>query len=460
MQTRIIIVLIIVTTQAEKIFTGFRDNNNETRECENCKDTQNSTYERESRFFPNFLPRIRFQNKNCITVFNETGVCYAEPECSTKGGLAHGSCASGFGVCCKFSPSCGDTTAENVTYISTLGATVDNSYCRYTVCKFSSDVTMLRLDFSEFQISPPFWCGASTESVVCTGTDGPRIGDCIYDSFVVTTPGFAAPPVICGYNSGQHMYVPASPRCNQLVFNFDLQVNTARLWNIKVSQISSSDGTNPPPGCLQYFTGTEGSVANFNFKNRQTSYHLSSQRYQICWRRERGYCSICYAVVNLAYGLSNVPSKAPSSGSSSWNKKAGFTDSICCSKDSPTANCGTSGANDFVEIDNAIVSPTKKPDRFTVGNANRFCGRFFTSGSSSVQYSAAAQKTVCTSTIPFRMRVSFSDGEVLNPANTCKIGRKAGPSTLDTSDECSTHPRYGSFRGTLGFKFGWKQTSC
>ena len=34
-------------------------------------------------------------------------------------------------------------------------------------------------------------------------------GDCIYDTFTVTTPGSSAPPVICGYNTGQHMYVPS-----------------------------------------------------------------------------------------------------------------------------------------------------------------------------------------------------------------------------------------------------------
>jgi len=30
-------------------------------------------------------------------------------------------------------------------------------------------------------------------------------GDCLYDSLTTTSPGSTAPPVICGYNTGQHM---------------------------------------------------------------------------------------------------------------------------------------------------------------------------------------------------------------------------------------------------------------
>ena len=110
----------------------------------------------------------------------------------------------------------------------------------------------------------------------------------------------------------------------------------------------------PPPGCLQWLTGTgAGVVKNFNYKDSD-SFHLSSQSYSICWRREKGKCSLCFSPGY--FGLSNVPSKVPSSSTTSWSTKAGFTDSICCSADSPSANCGTSGANDFIEIENSRAS--------------------------------------------------------------------------------------------------------
>ena len=47
-------------------------------------------------------------------------------------------------------------------------------------------------------------------------------GDCIYDTFTVTTPGSTAPPVICGYNTKQHMYIPSSELCNNIVIKMDM----------------------------------------------------------------------------------------------------------------------------------------------------------------------------------------------------------------------------------------------
>ena len=73
----------------------------------------------------------------------------------------------------------------------------------YTICPMKENIILLRLDFDEFNIAQPFTCGGSSTSVACTTSDGPLIGDCIYDAMTVTTPGSPAPPVICGYNTGQ-----------------------------------------------------------------------------------------------------------------------------------------------------------------------------------------------------------------------------------------------------------------
>ena len=114
--------------------------------------------------------------------------------------------------------------------------------------------------------------------------------------------------------------------------------------------------------------GNIGVVQNFNFKD-VNSFHLSSQRYSICWRRERGYCALCLAVGY--FGLSNVPSLAPASSTTPWTKLAGMSDSICCSEDTPTSNCGTSGANDYIEIEGAREPPIMGFDVFRVGDGNR-----------------------------------------------------------------------------------------
>ena len=50
-------------------------------------------------------------------------------------------------------------------------------------------ILKFRLDFTEFEIASPFTCGGSSASTVCTTSDGPKIGDCLYDTFTVSTPG-------------------------------------------------------------------------------------------------------------------------------------------------------------------------------------------------------------------------------------------------------------------------------
>ena len=69
-------------------------------------------------------------------------------ECSDKGGVADGNCASGFGVCCTFLVSdCGSTVSNNCTYIqnpsypasyTTAGA------CEYSVTPQSNEICQLR----------------------------------------------------------------------------------------------------------------------------------------------------------------------------------------------------------------------------------------------------------------------------------------------------------------------------
>ena len=43
----------------------------------------------------------RFPNGACMSSSaGKNGTCYAEDECSNKGGTGYGSCAGGYGVCC------------------------------------------------------------------------------------------------------------------------------------------------------------------------------------------------------------------------------------------------------------------------------------------------------------------------------------------------------------------------
>ena len=78
---------------------------------------------------------------------------------------------------------------------------------------------------------------------------------------IVGTPGFAAPPVICGYNTGQHMWVPASDSCVTLTLDIDTDsTSTTRSWNIRVTQYECGNPMAPEGNCLQYHTATTGSL--------------------------------------------------------------------------------------------------------------------------------------------------------------------------------------------------------
>ena len=106
------------------------------------------------------------------------------------------------------------------------------------------------------------------------------------------------PPVICGKNSGYHMILNAREACNTLTFSW--QSSSTREWNIQViirsdythdntvttrllqvMQISCNAAWKPAEGCLQYFTGTTGTIYSYNYDG---SYHLVNQHYDNCIR--------------------------------------------------------------------------------------------------------------------------------------------------------------------------------
>merc|ERR1712038_2182783 len=227
---------------------------------------------------------VSFPNSECAAVSGYNGTCYTASECSSLGGSASGTCASSFGVCCVFSIACGSSSSANNSYavISSYSTSTDSDPCTYTFCKTNSDVCKLRIDFDTMVLHGPFTI-SSTASV----DDGPRVGDCGYDSLTVTNPGGASPPVICGYNTGQHMWVPASDSCNSINIDIDTgTTTTTRKWQIKVTQYECGNMMMPANDCLQYHTASTGTIATFNWDTSTTTvsssqHHLSTQYYDI-----------------------------------------------------------------------------------------------------------------------------------------------------------------------------------
>ena len=205
--------------------------------------------------------------------------------------------------------TCGETTmAKEFHFVSPaypVSVGLGNLTCQLTIdhgcpkmgAKDGSAICQIRLDFEEFNIQPPL------------------LGTCHYDKFYASANGKY--PLLCGDNSGQHMYLDVSGRSTtDLTFILDelkqalyscedkfgmfeseshlmdnamqmrqlknptvnlgeidnitlLNFPTRRAWKTKVTQIpcgcSDTKVKRAPDGCLQYYDGITGAIKSFNY---------------------------------------------------------------------------------------------------------------------------------------------------------------------------------------------------
>merc|ERR1719270_1644200 len=224
------------------------------------------------------------------------GTCYTAEECADRDGVASGSCAEGYGVCCIITVSCGGRTSENCTYLSQAASTTPstdsddlNQQCSYSICPRTSTVNRIRLDLMTFMIAPPYV--PTLDGNAGGAKDASRaLGQCTGDTFQA---GNA--PIICGANSGQHMILDSDgSSCVTALFTFG-GGTVNRRYTIHVIQYESTNEMGGPPGCLQFFTGATGLVQTFNWQTATTSVHLASQTYDVCVRKMIGMCVICWS---------------------------------------------------------------------------------------------------------------------------------------------------------------------
>jgi len=338
---------------------------------------------------------VTFPNDPC-DADTKNGTCYTTEECSNKGGTNDGSCASGYGVCCTFSLSCGSTIAENNTYWESGGSEVGS--CGVTICPCSTNICKLRLDFDSFTIAGPSTLTVTSVlllngQVVNEGTaTHSGATQCATDVFSVSNPGGVAPPTICGSNSNEHMYVDSSDQCNELSMLLGTTaVGTTlptRSWTIRVTQIECGSDNLPPAGCTQYFFGSDtGTVNTYNYNG---GFHLASQNQVQCIRREKGNCKICYAATALT--------DFSVSGSAIAAK---FTQP-CCSYGAD----GVAGYYDCVIIDGISTTGGKLLGK----TFNNVCG-LGGLGTKAEAITANTQKTLCTKRQPFKLTFQSDDFE-------------------------------------------------
>lgn len=388
---------------------------------------------------------VKFPNDLCISdSTTQNGTCYTSEECSSRNGVASGSCADGYGVCCLISIACGGSSSENCTYVSTtVSPAVAGSSCSYTICPRSTDVTRIRFDLSTFTLAQP---GVGSDLDGTPGgaiqTEKASMGRCVQDAFTVT--GTMGPyPTICGTNTGQHMIVDTDgSTCVSATFSFG-GGTTTRSYNIHVTQYASSNEMGGPSGCLQFFTGDTGTVQSFNYlgttgaRADNAGQHLQSQDYSACIRQNAAKCAICWSptttgnvnAIRGSFGLSASAAAALSQGD------AGYTN---CDTDFVTILGGTPAAD-------AAAGLTAQTGNVVVGT-DRFCGRFF--GATA----AVTDTSVCSRVTPFKLSFTSNaeeeataDGQDMAHLNEVADGAAA----------MTTAPF-----GTMGFSLGFAQLGC
>jgi len=403
--------------------------------------TDNSTEQRSPKQLSMFNV-ITFPNTVCASSSGFNGTCYTSSECSSQGGSASGTCASSFGVCCVFSLGCGSTSSQNNTYfiISTFSTSTDADPCQYTICKSNSAVCKLRLDYDSMVLAPPY-------TTTTTADDGIRVGDCLYDTLTITNPGGSAPPIICGYNTGQHMFIPASDSCNTVNIDVDTgTTTTTRSWQIKVTQFECGDMMAPDQDCLQYHTSQTGTIASFNWDTSTTTVastqlHLSSQNYNICIRRTRGQCSVCFApeVHSTTTGTATSYGVGGSSAAPAQTAAVGAT----CTGISTQPGPGGAAFGDYLEIAN--LQPTiGTSGTTTVGT--RICGALFNA------IATITHATACSFAIPFKVGVHFDEEESIH----------ASPFATPNFNKAENDPAAtsGAGYGYSGFWLAYWQNAC
>merc|ERR1711971_486829 len=317
---------------------------------------------------------VRFPNAACVGSNSNMGTCYTAEECEDNSGTASGSCADGYGVCCIFSINCGGTSSQNLTMF--MSNNVAAGACGAQICKTTSDIVQLRLDFTSFVISNPA-AGVGESFALLNGVPDPSAvstllynidGQCNTDSFKVSSPGSVGSPEICGVNTGEHMYIDASDSCNTLTFQIG-DVTFTRQWNIKVTQYTMDFPNKAPKACLQYHFAGDGNddgdldptiIRSFNW-NEGAGRHLANQDYNICIRRESTNSRVCYSQDSTTF-LNDFLISAGVAGD------AGVPNVAKCLLAAATAKCGSYGMlGNGIEFDHLQIPRASRPTGLAVG---------------------------------------------------------------------------------------------
>jgi len=237
--------------------------------------------DREGKFLSVFQI-IKFKNEMCPASNGDMGTCYTEAECTAKGGMGSGSCATGFGVCCVFKVTeCDTTISEDNTYIESPGypGSAPVGMCMYNLAKCEPGICQYKITFEDFVISSPAMGECNNDTLMFSGFDDP------YNLIV--------PEKLCGDLTGHTIYVGVEDVTDPPKMTINIvESGMDKRWRIKVDQIACTETDNlAPHGCLKYHTEEKGTLESFNF-NGGNGELINTQCYTECLKPINGFCNV------------------------------------------------------------------------------------------------------------------------------------------------------------------------
>ena len=192
-----------------------------------------------------------------------------------------------------------------------------------------------------------------------------------------------------------------------------------------------------------------GTIASFNWDTTvalgsisASQTHLSNQYYDICIRRARGYCSVCYSpqltstTIQSSYGIGT------SSDDTAQKARIG---SQCTGVTTFNAiETNQAGLGDYLEIAALQTAPATST---TIAGVSRICGNIW-----SATTSGTAHATLCSFATPFKVGVHFdSDEVVFSPLTAAKQSNNENQAVATST---------GAGLGYNGFYLNYFQATC
>ncbi|KAL9920159.1 uncharacterized protein ACN427_001798 [Glossina fuscipes fuscipes] len=274
--------------------------------------------------------------------------CMSRSKCVSQGGKVKGFCNI-YEVCCETKVDCNSIIKEKRVVIKSAALEKIPSSCSYRIQRFSTQVCQVLIEFKTLELQPPI-LDATQSSLECE--DHVVIGDFM----------------LCGENSGQHLYVPydGSKDDTQLIIKFALPNKWSQSqWHLIVTQLQcprtnenkkrspsympfinsnnlenlrtmftipyNSNSKNTlddidllaPLGCNQYFTQSEGQIKSFNYKSDGSGYYLSKMNYVICIKPVKAANMIQYQVEKFSLSKQNTEEPGFDNNCHSYNQVNG-----------------------------------------------------------------------------------------------------------------------------------------